>query len=296
VALSETLHFRRAAEISGVTQPTLSGQLQELERSLGAKLVERGRGKVIFTPAGIEVANRARSVLRDVEALIDCAKSGGAILSGTIRLGTLHSLGPYLLPHVLPELHAAYPKLRMHIREAPPKELLQGLESGNFDALLFPLPVNRSELQSVRLFREPLLVAVLKDHVLSRRAPLESSQLKGATVLALEHGHRLREQVIEICERYGAQLSLDYEGTSLDTLRQMVELGMGIAFLPALYVRAELSREGRVTAVPIATKPPSRIIGLLWRRRAQQQAQFEAIASLIRACLKAKVPEVQVIA
>ena len=151
VALSETLHFRRAAERCHVSQPTLSGQDR-----LGTKLVERGRrAKVVLTPIGKEIAGRARQVLRDVGDIVELAKYGREWLNGTIRLGVLPTLGPYLLPYVLPELHQSYPELRLYVREGMPSALINGLEDGDLDLLLFPLPVKEADLTFARMFREP---------------------------------------------------------------------------------------------------------------------------------------------
>lgn len=294
VAISETLHFRRAAESTHVTQPTLSGQLRELEEKLGVQLVERSRAKVILTPVGKAVAARARTVLRDVQDIVDLAKHGQSVLGGTIRLGVLQSLGPYLLPHILPELHETYPNLKLYVREGVPRTLLVGLDEGSLDLLLFPLPVKGADLMSVRLFREPLWVVVPGEHALSGADTVSRTDLKGETILALEQGHKLHDHVLDLCEQFGANLSLDYEGTSLDTLRQMVGMGMGLSFLPALYVRAEVAQDDQIVAREMKARPPSRVIGMIWRRQSARQDEFHALGDLIRGILKRRVPEVTV--
>lgn len=294
VAVAETLHFRRAAEMTHVTQPTLSGQLRELEDKLGVQLVERSRARVLLTPTGKAIAARARSVLRDVQEIVELAKHGQSMLGGTIRLGVLQSLGPYLLPHILPELHRSYPNLKLYVREGVPRALLRGLDEGNLDLLLFPLPVKGADLESARLFREPLWVVAPGDHPLAGREHAARSDLKGENVLTLEHGHRLHDQVRDLCDQFGANLSLDYEGTSLDTLRQMVGMGMGISFLPALYVRAEVVQDAQVVARQMRPRAPFRMIGMIWRRHSARQDEFHALAGLIRGVLKGRVAEVTV--
>lgn len=294
VAVAETLHFRRAAEMTHVTQPTLSGQLRELEDKLGVQLVERSRARVIMTPVGKEIAARGRIVLRDVQEIVDLAKHGQNLLGGTIRLGVLQSLGPYLLPHILPELHQSYPNLKLYVREGMPRVLINGLEEGNLDLLLFPLPVKGADLQDVRLFREPLWVVAPRDHRLAAQESAARADLKGETVLTLEPGHRLHDQVRELCDQFGASLSLDYEGTSLDTLRHMVGMGMGLSFLPALYVRAEALQDEQVVARQMRPRAPFRMIGMIWRRHATRQEEFLALAGLVRGILKGRVPEVTV--
>ncbi|MDJ0950900.1 MAG: hydrogen peroxide-inducible genes activator [Alphaproteobacteria bacterium] len=292
VAVSETLHFRRAAEMSHVTQPTLSGQLRELEEKLGVQLVERSRARVILTPLGKEIATRARTVLRDVQDIVELAKHGQSLLGGTIRLGVLQSLGPYLLPHILPDLHQSYPNLKLYVREGFPDTLLVGLDEGSLDLLFFPLPVTAGDLQTARLFREPLWIVAPRDHPLAAREHLERQDLKGETVLTLERGHRLHDQVRDLCDQFGANLSLDYEGTSLDTLRQMVGMGMGVSFLPALYVRAEVLQDSQVVARPIRSRAPFRMIGMIWRRHSAREDEFVALSGHIRRILKKGVPEV----
>ena len=286
VAVAETLHFRRAAEMSHVSQPTLSGQLRELEERLGVQLVERSRSKVILTPLGREIAERAKTVLRDVQDVVELATQGQAPLGGTIRVGVLQSLGPYFLPHILPELHGRYRDLKLYVREGMPTALLERLDQGNLDMLFFPLPVQGAELRSVRLFREPLWVVVPGEHRLASRETIRRSDLEGETFLTLERGHRLHDQVRALCEQYGAKLSLDYEGTSLDTLRQMVAMGMGLSLLPALYVRSEVLHDRQVVAREVKSGVPHRMIGMVWRRHSGRQEEYETLAGQIRGILK----------
>ncbi len=294
-AVAETLHFRRAAELTHVTQPTLSGQLKELEERLGVQLVERSRARVILTPIGAEIAARCKTVLREVQDIVDLAKHGQSLFGGTIRLGVLQSLGPYLLPHILPDLHEQHVALKLYVREGMPNVLLGGLDDGTFDVLLFPLPIKGADFRTARLFREPLWVVAPHDHALAKKKSVKKTDLKGETILTLERGHRLHDQVRVLCDQYDAKLSLDYEGTSLDTLRQMVGMGMGLSFLPALYVRSEVSQDQQVTARPVHPGPPARMIGMVWRRHAARQEEFKALAALIRRILKDRVPEVTVI-
>ena len=294
VALADARHFRRAAERCHVSQPTLSGQLRALETRLGVQLVERSRTRVVLTDIGKEMAARAQRILRETDELIALAQTSQGLLGGTLRLGVLHSLGPYLLPHILPELHESYPHLKLHVREGLPGTLLQDLEEGRLDLLIFPLPVKSAELQIARLFREQLLIAAARDHPLAAKAVVERADLKGETILALERGHRLHDQVQALCEDYGARLALDFEGTSLDTLRQMVAMGMGLAFLPALYVGSEIPKDSDVISRPLRARPPSRTMGLIWRRTSARADEFASLAGQIRDILKAGVPAVTV--
>jgi LysR family hydrogen peroxide-inducible transcriptional activator len=295
VAIADTLHFRRAAESVSVTQPTLSAQLRELEAKLGVELVERARGGVILTPVGAEVARRARAVLRDVADITDIARSGADPLSGTVRVGLVQSLGSYFLPLVVPALHAALPDLKLYAREGLAADLLARLREGALDALFFPLPVEDETLHSEPLFREPLLAVVPAAHPLAAEGVIPRERLRGETVMTLEDGHRLHGTVAALCAEVGAHLSLDYEGTSLDTLRQMVATGLGLSVLPALYVRSEVAREELVVARPLSAPQPGRDVGMVWRRSAAAGPAFERIAHLIRATLADGAPEVEVI-
>lgn len=292
VALADTLHFRRAAEATNVTQPTLSGQLHELEERLGVQLVERGRARVVLTPIGKEIAARARSILAAVDDLVETAKYDGAPFGGTIRLGVLPTIGAYLLPHLVGDLHRTYPYLKLYVRERISSNLIEGLAEGSYDTLLLPMPVEGADLTSVALYREPLWVVVPVDHPLAQKEKVARTELKGETVLALERGHRLHEQVHELCIRFGARMALDYEGTSLDTLRLMVGMGMGIALMPALYVRSEIPKDSGVVARQLSGRTPFRAIGLVWRRQSARSAEFEVLADLFQRILSERIPEV----
>jgi LysR family transcriptional regulator, hydrogen peroxide-inducible genes activator len=295
VAVADTLHFRRAAETVHVTQPTLSTQLRDLELRLGVQLVERSRSRVVMTQVGTEIAARARRILREVEDIRDLAKRGQIPLSGTIRVGVVQSLGSYLLPHIIPDLHDSLPDLRLYVREGLPEALLHRLEEGALDLLFYPLPLARRELLAVPLFREPLLVVLPRDHRLASLERIPGSDLRGETILTLEPGHRLYEQVRAIAEDFEAEISHDFEGTSLDTLRQMVAMGMGITLLPALYVRSEVARENLVVARPMAGDAPSRVIGMVWRQGSARDAEYRDLANIVAGLLTGRVPEVQVL-
>ncbi len=296
VALAHTLHFRKAAEQCHVSQPTLSGQLQELEERLGVQLVERSRrSQVVLTPIGQTIAERARIVLRDVQDIVDLGKHGQQWLDGTIKLGSLPTLGPYLLPHVLPELHKSHPNLKLYVREGMPAPLIRSLEDGDLDLLLFPMPLRESDLESTRLFREQLWVVIPSDHPLAVKKVIERKDLSGETVLALEPGHRLYEQVAELCREFGADLSHDFEGTSLDTIRLMVGMGMGLSFMPTVYMLFEVAKDQQVVARPMKSRAPMRTVGLAWRRQSARGDEYQALASIIRGILRSNLTEVTVV-
>ena len=295
VALADTAHFGRAAERCHVSQPTLSGQLKELERRLAAPLVERDRrARVVLTPIGHAVVARARRVLRDVEDIKDLARRGGPDPAGTIRLGTLPTLGAYFLSLVVPDLHRSFPDLKLFVREGTGETLLAALDDGQLDGLLFPLPVRAGHLDATPLVREPLVIVVPADHPFAGLEAVPRDRLAGETVLALEPGHRLHAQVQELCDDVGAALSHDFEGTSLDTLRLMVGMGMGLAFMPVLYVRSEALKDPAVAVVALEGEAPERRVGLVWRRQSARREAFLTLADAIRDVFRDRVPETTV--
>lgn len=281
VALAETGSFSAAADKCGVSQPSLSIQLGNLEKRLGQTLVERARPGIILTPAGREVHARARAILDGAQNLVNRFVAQRSGLTGTIRFGASGTLGPYLLPHVISRLHASHPDLDLYIREGTPDVLAHGLGTGDFDMILVQLPV-RGDVTSRRLFREPLELVVARDHPFASRQSVPRALLRDATVLTLGPSYALRQQVADICETLGARLRSDYEGTSLDAIRLMAGMGMGVAFLPALYVRSEIRAEASdVTVVALEGPRLLRSVGLVTRAGSADEAA-PRIAALIR--------------
>jgi LysR family hydrogen peroxide-inducible transcriptional activator len=281
-ALAETRHYRRAAERVGISQPSLSQQIVGLEAALGVTLVERGQRGAVLTPQGRMILAQARRVLDETEHLKAMAQDARDGVTGTIRLGATPTLGPYLLPHVIRRLHAAYPDIKVVIQDAPPAALLDELLGGQQDLILTQLPVPSGDLQAMRLFREPLKLAMAFDHPLAGQDIIRDSDLAGVDVLSLSDAYRLHAQVAGLCEELGATLRRDYEGTSLDALRQMTALNMGVSFLPALYVRSEASREaGDVLIKPFRAGRMTRSIGLVWRKRSAHLRMIQHLATII---------------
>lgn len=290
-ALEECRHFRRAAESCGVSQPTLSAQLRSLEDRLGVQLVERSRSRVILTPVGAEIAEIGRRVLRDVEEIRHLAVRPGTGLGGMVRLGLAPTIGPYLLPKMIPDLHAAYPELKLYVREDLPEALPDALEQGRYDVCVLSLPINRKELESQPVFREPLYLAMAADHPLAGRKTVNRRSLRGQSILTLEVGHQLREQVEALCADVAATLLSDYEGTSLDTLREMVGMGMGLSFLPGLYVRSSLGQDPSINIADVNGPPIFRTIGLVWRKSSSRGTEFRTLADHFRKTVGREFPE-----
>lgn len=284
VALEDTHHFREAAESCGISQPSLSVQIKTLEDALDQTLVERGRGPVRLTMAGREVARRGREMLEAAQGILDLSVTLKSGLAGTVRMGTSATLGPYLMPHVVADLHRSHPDLRLYIREAAPRDLMRQLNDGAQDLILTQLPVNGAAFTVARLFREPLMVAMPTDHPLSDKQMLDHEDLAGQTVLSLSPAYTLHDQISALCSETGAHLSRDYEGTSLDALRQMAAMGMGLTFLPALYVRSEIDARpaGDVVIRAFRGRRFSRSVGIVWRKNSGAVPAYERLANTIR--------------
>lgn len=285
VALSETRHFRRAAERTNTTQPTLSEQLKALEERLGVQLVERSTARVVITPAGARIVEIAKRMLRDANEIRALAALGSRELSGLIRIGLPPTIGPYLMQRAAPKLHKAYPDLRLYMREELPKALPRALEEGVHDIIITPLPVRAAEIETVTLFREPLLFTVGADHPLAQRKTLQLADLKGQEVLALGPGHVLHDPIPTLCKDAGARLRLEFEGTSLDMLREMIVMGFGGAFMPGLYVRRELESDPSVKCFEIRDRNVFCMIGMAWRSTSARGESYMKLAEFLKGTL-----------
>lgn len=266
VALDEHRHFGRAAAASFVSQPTLSTQLRKLENELGVVLIERGSRRVMLTQAGEVVVEYARRILNEVQAMREQARRLRDPECGTLRLGIFPTLGPYLLPHIIPELHRRFPKLELLLVEEKTKEIMARLRDGRLDAGLLAMPIADEHLRSEYLFTEPFVLAAPEHHPLARRSLLDIRALEGQSLLLLEDGHCLREQALEICASAGASERSGFRATSLETLRQMVAADVGITLLPTLAVLPPVPPTPGVRLVPFTEPPPARQIALVWRK------------------------------
>lgn len=282
VALAETLHFRRAAERIHLSQPALSAQIAQLEEGLRVLLVERTRRKVLLTPVGREIVERARAVLRDVAELEEVALLARTPLSGTLRVGVLRTLGPYLLPHILPEMRRRHPDLKLYLREEPGERLLAELGHGELDLVIVAdAPRDQEQLTVAPLFREPLWAALPLGHPLTVRGELAPADLSGQQLILLELGDGLREPALALCREAGATEHPAFHATSLDTLRQMVATGLGATLLPALYVAAEALGDDQIAVRPFVAPAPGRAIDLVWRRTTARAEEFRLFTRLI---------------
>lgn len=284
ITVSEERHYRRAAERLQVRQPTITNQISVLEDSLNCRLLERSRAGVHLTPVGRELLPRARAVLEAMDDLQQAARPATAGPGGTYRLGIAPTLGPYFLPEVVPTLHRRYPELKLYFRERLPAQLENDLIEGMHDVIISPQPVASPALSTHTLFSEPLFLAVPLEHPLAEHADVSISALRGEKMLILEDRHQLHRQVHDLAESVGAELQNNYEGTSLDTLRQMVAMGMGVAMLPGLYVRTEIAQreEPEVKILPFREGDIHRIVSMSWRNASPNRSFYRELAELMQ--------------
>jgi LysR family transcriptional regulator, hydrogen peroxide-inducible genes activator len=280
LAIARYGSFVSAAEQSLVTQPSLSAAIKELESILGARLVERGRGGATLTPAGEIAVSHARDILSAVDALGEAVQGAAEPLTGPFRLGVIPTIAPFLLPEILPKTKAAFPRLKLFLREDLTGRLVDGLRAHTLDAALIALPYEAQGVDTVELFEEEFLYVGPPEHRLSTKPHLTMSDLEGERVLLLEDGHCLRDHAIGVCGlvRPGQE---EVRATSLFTLVQMAAGGLGVSLLPRMAADAGLAGDGLVVR---AFEPPviGRQIGLAWRRGSGRLAEVKALAALLK--------------
>jgi LysR family hydrogen peroxide-inducible transcriptional activator len=281
VLLAEHGHFGRAAQAGHVTQSTLSASIKELENILQASLVDRTKRRVVFTPLGREIVERARRILREGEDLVEAARAESEPLSGTLRMGVVPTIGPFLLPNVLPRLRRAYPALRLYLVEDLTSRLVEELHAGNLDIVLLALPYECGNVEMRALFRDPFKVALPHGHPLAGGKKIDLEQLRHGELLLLKEGHCLREQALAACRLVDRKQLEPVEATSLYTLVQMVDNGLGVTLLPQLAIDAGILKGTTLAALPTTGEQPSREVGLVWRRGTGRQREFELLASVL---------------
>ena len=291
VTVARASNYRKAAERLRISQPTLTSQIAALEEALEVQLFERSRAGTLLSSAGRELLPLARKVLEQYQALLEQAGSRGREPSGTFRMGVSPTLGPYLLPSVLPELHRRYPGLRLHVREDPPARLEAGLADASYDLILTLLPLDSSENKVRPLFLETLEVVVAADHALAEAGELRPRDLYNREVLTVAEPY-LQRQIANLCEHCGAHLLKDFEGNSLDTLRQMAQMGMGIAFLPALYVSIEVGEDSGLKVKRLVGEHVTRTHVAAWRRNSPSRHLFQKISYDIKSLAMERFGEV----
>jgi LysR family transcriptional regulator, hydrogen peroxide-inducible genes activator len=283
VALADEGHFVRAAEACHVGQPTLSMQLKKLEDYLGVMLFDRNKHHLRPTPVGEAIIEQARLALSVIDQIKLIAQRGQDPMHGPLRLGVIPTLGPYLIPHVLPQIRRCFPQLSLVLREDLTGHLLDRLRQGWLDALLLALPVRGSDIEAMPLFLEEFVVALPNGHALAGKPQIDEHDLVRENLLLLEEGHCLRDQALAICHAKVSEQREELEATSIEMLRHMVAAGAGCTLLPVLATAhgAGGLPQGLVQVRPLAPPVPTRAIGLVWRHGYPGQASVQQLGERI---------------
>jgi LysR family hydrogen peroxide-inducible transcriptional activator len=299
VAVARERHFGRAAECCHVSQPTLSVAVKKLEEELGVILFERSKTEVSITPVGDQVVRQAQRVLEEVDTLGELARQGRDPLSGPLRLGAIHTIGPYLLPHLVPEVHRRAPKLPLVIEENYTARLAERLKQGELDAIIIALPFEQPGVVTLPLYEEPFVAVLPAGHPLGARQRLRVNDLARENLLLLGAGHCFREQVLHFCPEChtmvgsGNDIQYTVEGSSLETIRHMVATGMGVTVLPCSAAGDDRYTRDLLAIRPFEAPAPFRQVALAWRSSFPRPKAIEVIRQAI---LQARVPCLQMTA
>jgi LysR family transcriptional regulator, hydrogen peroxide-inducible genes activator len=281
VAVADTLGFHKAAVRCHVSQPTLSAQVQQLESVLGVRIFERDRRRVLVTRAGMDIVARARRVLVEAEDLLAIATRLREPFVGTLRIGVIPTVAPYLLPEIMPKVGKAYPKLALVFREEKTADIVRELAEGTLDAGLLALEADVGACAHAEIARDSFVAALPRGHPLARKKRLDLSDLEGENVLLLDEGHCFRDQALALCSEARAA-ETPFRATSLATLAQMVSSGAGITLLPWMAVPVE-NRRGQLEVRPFGRPVPGRTIALVWRPTSPLASMFLELAKTLRA-------------
>ena len=283
VALKDHGHFGRAADSCFVTQSTLSAGIKELESLIGVTLVERNRRVVRFTPLGARVAEKAQRILRETEDLGDMVRAAGKPLSGELRMGVIPTIAPFLLPALLPRLRRQWPDLKLYLREEPSQAACDSLHRGQLDCVLLALPYACGDVDSVPLLEDRLLVAFPPGAADRLPKAVPPSAIDATKLLLLEDGHCLKDHALSACNRPELRAEASILGTSLHTLIQMVDNGLGMTLVPEMAVKAGILENTGVVARPLDAAHPSRQIALVWRKGSPREKEFRMLADELKA-------------
>lgn len=283
VAVVDRCHFGQAAEACLVSQSTLSAGIQELEELLGTPLLERTRRSVMPTPLGREIAERARVLLKGAEDLVDLTRSAADPMAGPLHLGVIPTIGPFMIPRVMPELRASFPNLKLYLREDQTARLLAQLNAGELDAALLALPYPvGGEVETLDIAEDRFSFVCPPGHRLGGGGTARPAEMAWDEMLMLEDGHCLRDHALAACALESAPRNAMFQGTSLHTLVQMVANGLGVTLLPQMAVESGILRGLDLVARPLDPRSPGRRIALAWRRSSGRKETFRQLAATLK--------------
>jgi LysR family hydrogen peroxide-inducible transcriptional activator len=294
VALRRYGHFGKAADACFVTQSTLSAGLRELETLLGVTLVERTRRVVRFTTLGEKIADKAITVLRETEELAEMARAQGRPLHGELRMGVIPTIAPFLLPTMLPRLREQWPQLKLYLREETSNAACEALHRGQLDCVLLALPFACGEVDSTPLFDDPLFIAYPQGEA-PGTASIAAADIDENRLLLLEDGHCLKDHALSACNRPELRAHAAMMGTSLHTLVQMVDNGLGLTFVPGMAIEAGILAGTGVDARPLRSDHPYRRIALIWRRSSPRDGEYQLLATTLRRIAGDLIPDLAAI-
>ncbi len=290
VAVARERHFGRAADACYVSQPTLSVAIRKLEEELGVTLFERGGAEISITPIGERVVAQAQRVLEETANLREIARQGHDPLAGPLRVGVIHTIGPYLLPRLVPAQIAITPQMPLILQENFTARLLELLRQGEIDCAIMALPFPDAGLEVRPLYDEPFVVAVPRKHPWASRTSISAAELKDETMLLLGTGHCFRDQVLEVCPelaRFSASsdgIQRSFEGSSLETIRHMVAAGIGITVLPVSSLPTSGAPNDLLAYIPFSKPVPDRRVVIAWRKSFPRREAMEALIRAVRQC------------
>ena len=281
VALADTRHFGRAALRCNITQSTLSAGIRDLETVLGTAVAERSNRRVLITPVGAQIAERAKAVLRGAEEVMEVARAGRAPMTGEMRLGVIPTIGPFVLPRVFPALKERFPELTIYLREEQTAPLLARLEAGDLDVALIALPYETGDLRIDVIMEDEFLFACDRNHALAGAGEVSLEAIAGEQLMLLEEGHCLRGHTLDVCTTSDRRSRAQFEASSLLTMVQMVAAGVGVALIPRLAVDAHITQGTDISLSRLGV-PAARQIGLAWRQMSLRTREFRLLANALR--------------
>jgi len=278
--------LRQAARELRISQPSLSAQLSGLEEALDVELFERNRNGIFLTPLGRDLLKETNTAIQAVNAIAESANFAAKGPTGTFRLGVTPSIGPYALPWILPTIHKQYKNMKLFVREQVYTALAHGLLDGKYDLIFTTLPLEDPAITVMPLFREPIYLVTSNTHRFSKEKSVKGLDLSGEEILTIEEHHQFYKQVEDLCLRFHAKLLRDYEGTSLDAIRQMVYMEMGIAFMPALYLRSEIKGRDNLHILDLEDEATFRIHALAWRNTSPLRNFYRELGGAFQKLIK----------